>query len=64
MPNEQPTVAPHVAKQLRKKYGLTQAELAEIIGVSRQTVINRERGYVPISRREYDYMKLKLAEGV
>lgn len=35
-------------KAVRKNAGLTQAQLAEIVGVSRQTVISIERGdYAP-----------------
>lgn len=35
-------------KTVRKNAGLTQAQLAEIVGVSRQTVISIERGdYAP-----------------
>lgn len=35
-------------KQVRKAFGLTQAQLAQLTGVSRQTIIATERGdYAP-----------------
>lgn len=56
--------APGWIKGTRKKFGLTQAELATLLRVSRQTVINWESGKHPMKPRDYDYMKMKLTEGV
>jgi DNA-binding XRE family transcriptional regulator len=38
-------------RQIRKDAGLTQAELAEAIGMARETVGAMERGSVPVERR-------------
>ena len=46
--------------RLRKRFGLTQIELATVTGVCRMTVWNWEHGVHPLSEREYDYMLLKL----
>lgn len=37
-------------RALRKQLGLTQAQLAAALGVSRWTIIEREAGRVPITR--------------
>jgi DNA-binding XRE family transcriptional regulator len=37
-------------RAIRKRLGLTQAELAAALGVSRKTVCEREAGKVPITR--------------
>ena len=37
-------------RAIRKRLGLTQAELAAALGVSRKTIIDREAGNVPITR--------------
>jgi DNA-binding XRE family transcriptional regulator len=37
-------------RAIRKQLGLTQAELAAELGVSRWTIIEREAGRVPITR--------------
>lgn len=36
-------------KQLREKLGLTQQELADKLGVHRTTIVNREKGHVPLT---------------
>ena len=37
-------------RAMRKRLGWTQAQLAAALGVTRQTIIEREKGKVPISR--------------
>lgn len=34
----------NILKELREQHGLTQDELAELVGVSRQTIISLEKG--------------------
>lgn len=42
------TTTPHPVRALRKAHRLTQAELAQTVGVSRQTVVAIEQGdYAP-----------------
>lgn len=46
-------------KEYRKKCNLKQAELAEIVGVRRETIGNLERGkYNPSLRLAYDISKV------
>ena len=48
MVSRRPTTAPHPVRALRKAHRLTQAELAQTVGVSRQTVVAVEQGdYAP-----------------
>ena len=45
-------------KELRDKCGLTQAELARLVGVRRETIIYLERGkYNPSLKLAYDVAK-------
>lgn len=64
MPDIKESPTPRWIRHKRKKFGLTQAELAILLDVSRQTVINWEKGHTPMKARDYDYMILKLTEGV
>ena len=47
-------------RTIRKQLGLTQAQLADALGVSRWTIIEREAGRVPITR-ETEFAMAQLA---
>lgn len=48
VPRESLVTAPNPVRERRKQLRVTQAELAEQVGVSRQTIISVERGdYAP-----------------
>ena len=53
-------------KVLRKAKGLTQVELAKLLGVSRQTIISIESGrYIPstlLSLKIASYLEMKVEE--
>jgi DNA-binding XRE family transcriptional regulator len=40
-------------RAIRKRLGLTQAELAAVLGITRQTVNEHERGRAPIPRERW-----------
>jgi DNA-binding XRE family transcriptional regulator len=44
--------------RLRKRRGVTQKELAETIGVSRQTVVSWERGSEPTMPHREEYARI------
>ncbi|MEX5301925.1 helix-turn-helix transcriptional regulator [Kocuria sabuli] len=48
VPRESTTAAAHPVRQRRKQQRITQAQLADLVGVSRQTIIAVEQGdYAP-----------------
>lgn len=44
-------------KEFRKKHNMTQTDLADILGISRPTLINIEKGERNLKRRELDKLK-------
>jgi len=56
----------NIVYQLRKAQGITQEDLADVLGVSRQTIIAIEKGnYIPsllLSLKISNYFKLKLED--
>lgn len=50
------TVPPEVLKRMREKAGYTQPELAELLGVSKRTIVTREQKESNISFSEFERM--------
>jgi nucleoid DNA-binding protein len=50
------TVPPEVLKKMREKAGYTQAELADLLGVSKRTIVTREQKESNISFSEFERM--------
>jgi len=54
--------SPTQIKQTRLDAGLSMADLAELIGVTRMTIHSWESGRHPIKPRDFDYMQIKLTQ--
>lgn len=50
------TVSPDVLKQMRVNAGLNQTELAELLGVSKRTIVYREQKECNVSFSEFEKM--------
>lgn len=55
----------NLISEYRKKVGITQEELANLVGVARQTIISLEQGkYNPSLRLAYDIARVLKVESV
>ena len=53
---------PTQIRQARLTAGLSIAKMAEIMGVTRQTIYNWEDGTHPMKPRDFEYMQIKLEQ--
>lgn len=51
---------PQQIRQTRKNAGLSMAEVADLMGVTRMTVHNWESGKHPMKPRDFEYLKWRL----
>jgi len=54
-------ITPTQIKATRLDAGLSVVALAELMGVSRQTVHNWENGTHPMKPRDFEYLEMKLS---